>query len=257
MIMNVLKCHELSRKGRPNHDASLTSKAFVTSTHVGGHVANPTNTTDSSAFEFALSSLCAASDEQYENILDDEIALLVRKFRALHRFFKERRRSPMGCFECGDTTHFIADYPKRKKFDSSNKYNYNNWNDSSDKGEGKKKYHFKDKKKKKKFQKMMSQACAALSDLDFSSDNSSSSEEDERPKCKTGDFTSLCLMGKSSRHIFDSDVSDDSSPKGLSLRVAELENALCNQDKLLGKVFHENKKLNLELESSFSEIASL
>jgi hypothetical protein len=74
-----------------------------------------------------------------------------------------------------------------------------------------------------------------------------------------GDFTGLCLMGKSSRHISDSDsdVSDDSSPEGLSLRVAKLENALCNQDKLFGKVFRKNKKLNLELESSFSEIASL
>jgi hypothetical protein len=41
------------------------------------------------------------------------------------------------------------------------------------------------------------------------------------------------------------------------LRVAELENALCNQDKLFYKIFRENKKLNLELESSFSEIASL
>jgi hypothetical protein len=41
------------------------------------------------------------------------------------------------------------------------------------------------------------------------------------------------------------------------LRVVELENALCNQDKLLCKIFRENKKLNLELESSFSEIASL
>jgi hypothetical protein len=41
------------------------------------------------------------------------------------------------------------------------------------------------------------------------------------------------------------------------LRVVELENALCNQDKLLGKVFHDNKKLNLELESASSEIASL
>jgi hypothetical protein len=175
----------------------------------------------------------------------------------LHRFHKERR-SPRGCFECGDTTHFIADCPKRKKFDSSNKYNYNNWNDSSDKGEGKK-YRYRDKNKKKKFQKMMSRVCAALNDLDFSSDNSSSSEEDERPKRKTGDFTSLCLMGKSSRHISDSnsDVSDDSSPEGLSLRVIKHENALCNQDKLLGKVFRENKKLNLEIESSFSEIASL
>jgi hypothetical protein len=55
----------------------------------------------------------------------------------------------------------------------------------------------------------------------------------------------------------DSDVSDDSSPESLSLRVAELENALCSQDKLNCKIFRENKKLNLEFESSFSEIASL
>jgi hypothetical protein len=40
-------------------------------------------------------------------------------------------------------------------------------------------------------------------------------------------------------------------------RVVELENALCNQDKLLCKIFRENKRLNLELESSLSEIASL
>jgi hypothetical protein len=88
---------------------------------------------------------------------------------------------------------------------------------------------------------------SALSDLNFSSDDFSSSKEDERPKHKTGDLTGLCFMGKSSRHISDSDVSDDSSPEGLSLRVAELENALYNQDKLLCKVFPKNKKLNLEL----------
>jgi hypothetical protein len=60
-------------------------------------------------------------------------------------------------------------------------------------------------------------------------------------------------MGKSSQHISDSDsdVSDDLSLEGISLRVVELENALCNQDKLLCKVFHENKKLNRKLESSF------
>jgi hypothetical protein len=64
-------------------------------------------------------------------------------------------------------------------------------------------------------------------------------------------------MGKSFRNISNSDVSDDLSPEGLSLRVAEHESALCNQDKLLCKVFCENKKLNLELESASSEIASL
>jgi hypothetical protein len=79
-LFSKLKSHELSRKGRPNHDASFSSKALITCTRVGGHMANPTNTTDSSALEFALSSLCAASDEQYESILDDEIAPLVRKF---------------------------------------------------------------------------------------------------------------------------------------------------------------------------------
>jgi hypothetical protein len=136
--------------------------------------------------------LVIASNEQYESIPDDEIALLVRKFRTLHKFCKERRRSPRGCFECGDTTHC----PKRKKLDSSsNKYDYTKKNDYS-KGDDKKKYHFEDKKKK--FQKMMSQVCAALSNHDFSSHDSSNSEEDEKVKRKPGDFTDLCLMGKSS-----------------------------------------------------------
>jgi hypothetical protein len=62
-LFSKLKSHELSRKGRPNHDASFSSKALITCSRVGGPVANPTNTTDSSALEFALSSLCATSDE--------------------------------------------------------------------------------------------------------------------------------------------------------------------------------------------------
>jgi hypothetical protein len=73
-----LKSHELSRKGHLNHDASLSSKSFITSACVGGHDANPTNTTVSSALEFALSSLVVASDEQYESIPEDEITLLAR-----------------------------------------------------------------------------------------------------------------------------------------------------------------------------------
>jgi hypothetical protein len=106
---------------------------------------------------------------------------------------------------------------------------------------------------------MMSQACASLSDFDFSNDDSSNSEEDEKVKCKPDNFTGHCLMGKSTGHISDSnsDVSDDLSPDDLSLRIVELENTLCNQDKLLCKVFCENKKLNLELESASFEIASL
>jgi hypothetical protein len=203
--------------------------------------------------------LATPSDELYKRIQDDEIALLARKFHTLHKFCKERRRSPRGCLKCGDTTHFIANYPKWKKL-NSNKYDYTKRNDYG-KCDDKKKYRFGDKKNKKKLQKMMSRACAAISDLNFSSDDSSSSEEDEKVKRKLDDFTGLYLMGKSSKNISDSnsdsDISDDLSPDGLSLRVVELENALCNQDKLLRRVFRENKKLNFELENSFSEIASL
>jgi hypothetical protein len=98
---------------------------------------------------------------------------------------------------------------------------------------------------------MMSRACAALSNLDFFSGDSSCSEEDEKPKCKKDNFTDLCLMGKSSIHISDSDVSDDLSPDDLSLRVVELENALCNQDRFFARFFVRIKRCDS------SEIASL
>jgi hypothetical protein len=62
-LFTKLKSNQLSRKDHPNHDASLTSKSFITSAHIGGHDANPTNITISSALEFTLSSLAAASDE--------------------------------------------------------------------------------------------------------------------------------------------------------------------------------------------------
>jgi hypothetical protein len=43
-LFSKLKSHELSHKARPNHDASFTSKALLTSARVGGHDANSTNT---------------------------------------------------------------------------------------------------------------------------------------------------------------------------------------------------------------------
>jgi hypothetical protein len=72
-------------------------------------------------------------------------------------------------------------------------------------------------------------------------------------------FTGLCLIGKSLQNDSDPDsnVSDNLSFKSLYSKVVEPKNALCYQDKLLCKVFRENKKLNLELENTFAEIASL
>jgi hypothetical protein len=102
-----------------------------------------------------------------------------------------------------------------------------------------------------------------LRDFNFPSDDSSSSKEDEKVnyKKKEGNFAGLCLMikGGPSRSDSDSnsDVSDDLTYDGLSSKVQKLEDALCSQDKLLCRVFHENKDLNLKLENSFPEIASL
>jgi hypothetical protein len=62
-LFSKLKSHELSGKGRPNHDVSHASKAFVTSAHVDDHDANSTNITVSSALEFVMSSLPTTSDE--------------------------------------------------------------------------------------------------------------------------------------------------------------------------------------------------
>jgi hypothetical protein len=109
----------------------------------------------------------------------------------------------------------------------------------------------------------MSRACAALSDFDFSSEDSLSSEEDEKVnyKKKEDDFTRLCLMakGRSLRTNSDSDsnsnVSDDLTYDDLSSKVHKLEDVLCSQDKLLCRVFRENK--DLKLENSIAKIASL
>jgi hypothetical protein len=84
-LFSKLKSHELFCKDCSNHDASFTSKALITSACVGGHDANITNTI-SSSLEFALSSLAAAFDEQYDSIPNDEIVLLARKFWVMHKF---------------------------------------------------------------------------------------------------------------------------------------------------------------------------
>jgi hypothetical protein len=83
-LFSKLKSQELSLKGHPNLDSSFTSKALITSAHVGGHDANTTNFI-SPSLEFALSCLAVASDEQYESIPNDKIALLARKFWVMHK----------------------------------------------------------------------------------------------------------------------------------------------------------------------------
>jgi hypothetical protein len=59
-LFSKLKSHKLSKKGHTNHDASLTSKAFITSTRIGGHDANPSNITVSSTLKLLMNSMKAS-----------------------------------------------------------------------------------------------------------------------------------------------------------------------------------------------------
>jgi hypothetical protein len=99
-----------------------------------------------------MSSLAAVSDEQYKSILDDEIALLARKFHALYKFHKERRRSPKGYFECGDTTTSSPTAPSGRSLTPPISTTTPTRTTTA-KGDRKKKNRFGDKKKK--LQKIM------------------------------------------------------------------------------------------------------
>jgi hypothetical protein len=131
----------------------------------------------------------------------------------MHKFQKERRRGSQNSRGC----------PKRKKYDDSNKNDYNNKNDYTKK-------NLLGDKKNKNIKKIMSRACASMSNFDFSSEDSSSSEEDAKVnyKKKEGDFTGLCLMTKggslwnNSDSESDSDVCDDLTYNGLSSKVHKL-----------------------------------
>jgi hypothetical protein len=83
-----MKSHELSRKGHPNHNASLSSKALITSTRVDGYDANTIHITVSSALKFALSSLTVASNEQYKSIPDYEITVTSRVIKIIIKSLK-------------------------------------------------------------------------------------------------------------------------------------------------------------------------
>jgi hypothetical protein len=74
-LFSKLKSHKLSRKDRHNYDASRTSKLVITSVRVGGHDANPTNTTVSSASSVRVYLLVRA------NISSDVLGLFMASLR--------------------------------------------------------------------------------------------------------------------------------------------------------------------------------
>jgi hypothetical protein len=47
-------------------------------------------------------------DEEFDELGEDELALLTRRFKRLHKNRVNTRKNPRTCFQCGKPGHFIA-----------------------------------------------------------------------------------------------------------------------------------------------------
>jgi hypothetical protein len=91
----------------PNDSHSLTL--------VGG-LKGKANTKPSTGM-FSLSSLMSMPDEEFDVLVEDELALLTRRFERLHENWVNMRRNTRTCFKCGKAGHFFAECPKVNNHD--------------------------------------------------------------------------------------------------------------------------------------------
>src|SRR5579883_3495707 len=224
---------------------------------------------------FSLSALVSVSEEQIDELDDEELALITKKFVRVsdNRRFRKRGNH---CYECGKPGHFTADCPNKNK--SKGEFNYgkhkNDYGRHKNKDKHKKKRGDRDYHKKRN----KARALASLSNVDSesstSSESSSSDEEDVGKRKKDGkNFNGLCFYNKSRPNYCvmainaDGETSDpepDSevnelppTPEQLVVELEDLKDCLFSQDKLIRKAAKERKELKAELETALNDLESL
>jgi hypothetical protein len=228
-----------------------------------------TNTNPSTRI-FSLSSLMSVSNEEFDVLGEDELALLTRRFERLHENRVNRRRNTRTCFKCGKAGHYFAKCPKANNHD---KYKFKvrrKKSNKKDHGHG----------KKTRAQENMKRSSDIESDSeDTSSSSSDEDEEDDKKKrnknlgkylnglCVTGlslkgDFCGMARSSSSMRSQKDTsdlDFEDEVCDELSSLRKEneELVDLLDNRDHMLREAKKLRKELRSLLEDARTRVAEL
>jgi hypothetical protein len=71
---------------------------------------------------FSFFSLMSMSDEEFDELGEDELALLTRRFERLHENRVNMRRNTRTFFQCGKPGHFVVDCPEKAENKDSYKH---------------------------------------------------------------------------------------------------------------------------------------
>jgi hypothetical protein len=145
--------------------------------------------TNPSTRMFSFSSLMSMPDDEFDDLGEDELALLMRRFERLHEN-RVNMRNTRTCFQCGKPGHFVADSPE--KIESKDGYKHKPRNDGKYRSrrdhKSKHKNKYKDEQRsRKKESRGKARAMVGASGVDSSSaysTSSSSSSEDEGDRRK-------------------------------------------------------------------------
>ena len=164
---------------------------------------------------FSLAALCDITDDQLEQLADEQLALLARRFSHAYKRRRDGKRSgPIICFECGGPNHIRANCPKLGK--GKNDHGGVSKNDYIDKNRNTKPPAFAQGKKKfrnfGKAKKLFHRVLTAFDDLDLSEVEGWSDDDgtgDQEPKDGGDDFSGMCFMALDGE-LSDSELYSDS-----------------------------------------------